>query len=109
MSVVPTDYQHGWCHRQPAQKAKAPKSSLRRWHRKWLVEWWLVELAAVLCSYLLIVVLCVLLATYNSRPLPNFGSVLNSGITLGTVVSFLVIVAIVTALVAVSECLSQLK
>ena len=86
-----------------------PKPHQRSWYEKWFTDWWLWELLAVLLSAALTIALCAILDHYNGQPVPVFGSVLNSGITLGTIVALLTTLSVAASLVAVQECLSQLK
>jgi hypothetical protein len=78
-------------------------------YARWLEDWWLGELIAVLCSCALVVALCIILKKYDGEQVPSFGTWFNSGITLGTLVALLTTLAVAMALSTVQECLSQLK
>jgi hypothetical protein len=78
-------------------------------YTRWVEDWWLGELVAVLSNCALIVALCIILEKYDGQQVPSFGTWFNSGITLGTLVSVLTTLAVTMALSTVQECLSQLK
>ena len=94
----PEKLQHNPHHQQPPTL-----------YARWLENWWLGELVAVLSSCALVVVLCIILKKYEGQQVPSFGTWFNSGITLGTLVSLLTTLAVAMALSTVQECLSQLK
>jgi hypothetical protein len=70
-------------------------------YERWFEDWWLGELLAV--------ALCVVLAVYDGKTMPSFGTVFNSGITLNTLVSLLSTLSVAAVLVAVQGCIGQLK
>jgi hypothetical protein len=76
---------------------------------RWLEDWWLGELVAVVASCTLVVALCIILKKYDGERVPSFSTWFNSSITLGTLVSLLTTLAVAMALSTVQECLSQLK
>lgn len=78
-------------------------------YAKWFEEWWLGELLAILLSCILVVVLAVVLKSYDGQPVPSFGTWFNTGITLGTLVSLLTTLAVAADLSVVQQCISQLK
>jgi hypothetical protein len=78
-------------------------------YARWLEDWWLGELVAMLSSCALVVALCVVLKKYDGQQVPSFGTWFDSGITLGTLVALLTTLAVAMALSTVQECLSQLK
>ena len=78
-------------------------------YERWVEDWWLGELLAVLCSCGLTIALCAILKTYDGQPVPSFGTLFNSGITLGTVMALLSTLSVAAALEAVQKCIGQLK
>jgi hypothetical protein len=78
-------------------------------YTRWLKNWWLGELVAVLSSCALVVALCIILKKYDGQQVPSFGTWFNSGITLNTLVSLFTTLAVAMALSTVQECISQLK
>jgi hypothetical protein len=78
-------------------------------YARWLEDWWLGELVAMLSSCALVVALCVVLKKYDGQQVPSFGTWFDSGITLGTLVALLTTLAVAMALSTVQECISQLK
>lgn len=78
-------------------------------HERLIGDGWAGEILALLCSCACVIALCITLKNYDHQPVPSFGPVFDSGITLGTVISLLSGLAVATALTVVQECLSQLK
>lgn len=61
------------------------------------------------CSCVLTVALCTTLKAYQSQPIPTFGTLLNTGITLNTVVSILATLSVASSVVIVQNSIGQLK
>jgi hypothetical protein len=78
-------------------------------YRRLVDDGWLWELTAAGGSCALAIVLCVVLWRYDGRPEPELRSMVDVGITLGTVVALLATVSVAMAVAAVQECLSQVK
>lgn len=70
---------------------------------------WAMEIISFVFGLLLVVALCVILKTYDGKPVPSFGSVFSKSITLNTIVSILTNLAIPSFVFPVSECISQMK
>lgn len=84
----------------------------RTFYQRWIEDWWLTEITAMLVSCLLIVALCLVLRHYDGRRVPNlriegFGH--SNNITLGTIVSLLITLSVAASLAAVQSSISQLK
>lgn len=74
-----------------------------------LTDGWTFEFISTLFGTILIILLCVLLREYDGQPVPSFGSVLNTDITLNFAVSLTLSVAIPALMFPVAECVGQLK
>lgn len=72
-------------------------------------SWWLLELLSVLVGIASIVALCALLKNRDGKAAPRTNVVAGVDITLNTIVAILSTVGRATLLLAVSECISQLK
>ena len=83
--------------------------SSRSRYEKYVVDGWLTELLAVLIGSVSIVGLSILLNRYHGKPAPRSYTICGVDITLNTVVSILSTIGRVSLLLAVSECISQLK
>ena len=88
-----------------------PRLSMRprSFYKAWFEDWWLGELLTILSSCCLVIALCIILQAYNGQPVPSFGTFLNSGITLGTVVALLSTLAVAAVLGSIQQCINQLK
>jgi hypothetical protein len=76
---------------------------------KFFTKAWTFEVVSTLVGTVLTVVLCVLVSSYNGEPVPSFGSVLNTDITLNFVVSLILSIAIPALMLPVASSVAQLK
>ena len=72
-------------------------------------KWWVLELISLLLGIASIVALCALLSNRDGKTAPRDNVVAGVNITLNTIVAILATIGRATLLVAVSECISQLK
>lgn len=87
-------------------KSLPPKRTL---YAKLVTDWWLVELLAVAVGIACIVALCAVLKKYDNQPANRFNSLFGVNITLNTLISILSTLGRAALLLAVAECISQLK
>ncbi|KAI0130352.1 hypothetical protein BJ170DRAFT_681805 [Xylariales sp. AK1849] len=80
-----------------------------RLYVRWFEDGWGFEIISTVFGIALIVALCLVLRSYDGEPVPSFGSVLSTSITLNTVVSILISLAIPALLLSVGESIGQLK
>lgn len=85
------------------------QQSSRSLYQKYVVDGWLSELLAVLIGSVSIIGLCILLHEYDDNPAPRSNAIGSVDITLNNVVSILSTIGRASLLLAVSECISQLK
>jgi hypothetical protein len=84
------------------------RSSSRALYTRWFEDGWGTEVLGAILGAAMTIILCVLLFKYDGQPVPSFGSVLNTSITLNTVVSILLSVSIPSLLLPVSGAIGQL-
>ena len=72
-------------------------------------NWWVLELISLLLGIASIVALCALLNNRDGKTAPRNNVVAGVNITLNTIVAILATIGRATLLLAVSECISQLK
>ncbi|KAL9620521.1 MAG: hypothetical protein Q9160_004990 [Pyrenula sp. 1 TL-2023] len=78
-------------------------------YTRYFEEWWLWELLSAILGLLAMLAMCLLLSQYNDRRLPQWGSVFGADINLNAVLSLLGLVIKSSLMLAVLECISQLK
>ncbi|KAL9109232.1 MAG: hypothetical protein Q9227_006158 [Pyrenula ochraceoflavens] len=72
-------------------------------------DWWLWELLSAILGVAAMVAMYILLSRYNNQRLPQWGSVFGADINLNAVLSLLGLVIKSTLMLAVLECIGQLK
>ena len=93
----------------PTSMKKTRSWSFHSVCRGWWDDWWLPEVFSALTGILAIFGIFIVLKAYDNGPIPNWGSVLNTTITLNTVLSILGTVVKMSLMMPVIECISQLK
>lgn len=78
-------------------------------YTRYFEEWWLWELLSAILGLLAMVAMYWLLSQHNDRRLPQWGSVFGAEINLNAVLSLLGLVIKSSLMLAVLECISQLK
>ena len=78
-------------------------------YSKYFTEWWLWELLSAVLGAMAMVAIWILLSRYNNHRLPSWGTVFGAQINLNAVLSLLGLVVRSSLMLAVLECISQLK
>ena len=90
-------------------KKQPARSRPSTFYARYVQDWWLVELLAVLLGIIAIVALCALLRHYDGKTAPRADPIAGVNITLNTLVSILATIGRVALLLSVSECISESK
>ncbi|KAL9015983.1 MAG: hypothetical protein Q9185_006643 [Variospora sp. 1 TL-2023] len=91
------------------QESQSPSNRPRSTFADVWRKWWGLELTSLLLGVVSIVALYALLKNREGKPAPTNSVVAGVNITLNTVVAILATIGKATLLLAVSECISQLK
>ena len=72
-------------------------------------DWWILEIFSAIIGVLALLAICLILWRYDQKPLPEWGSVFGSSITLNSILAILGATSKAALMLPVIECISQLK